>query len=300
MKFAITAVDRYYGVFEAFVHAGWQPLKLFTVPSANILSNQQAVIGYAQKLNAEIQLSRMTERDLAELRDQGCEALILASYDWKVPDWRPYLRYAVNFHSSPLPQGSGPYPVPRVIFEQHPYWGVSCHQVTQKFDAGDVLATDIFALQADECHESLDLKIQMSAKRLAARVAVDLPALWQQAQPQTVRDFWPKPTLSGRILLFNQTSEAVLRHIRAYGATESLCKLNNNWFVVKRGIAWTEAHAYLPGSIAHVFNRTIVVATLDGFAGLIDCDPVPAHLVPPMEACLTEMSNRTLSTKGTT
>src|SRR5271155_983950 len=100
MRFAITAVDRYLGVFEAFVHAGWEPVKLFTVPMRSFIDSHHAVIAYAEQRHVPIQLSRMTEQDLHALGEQGCEVLIVASYNWKIGDWRPFLKYAVNFHSS--------------------------------------------------------------------------------------------------------------------------------------------------------------------------------------------------------
>ena len=286
MNFAITATDRFLGVFEAFVNAGWKPLKLFTIPMTHPLSSQQAVIAYAQMHNAAIQLSRMTEDDLAELRDRGCETLIVASYDWKILDWRPYLKYAVNFHSSPLPDGRGPYPAPRAILESKPRWGVTCHQVSPKIDAGDILAADLFPLQADECHESIDLKIQMSAKRLAAKVAGDFESLWRQAQPQTKGNYWPKPELADRIIDFAQPVEQIMRHIRAYGGTESLARINNTWFVIKRAVGWTERHQYAPGVIAHIFNHSIVMTAQDGYIGLLECENVPAQMIPAMDACL--------------
>ena len=85
MRFAIATVDGYLGVFTAFVHAGWTPVKLFSVPVRNEFGNQQAVIAFAEQNKAAIQLSRMNERDLQRLRDDGCEILIVASYDWKIP-----------------------------------------------------------------------------------------------------------------------------------------------------------------------------------------------------------------------
>ena len=286
MNFAITATDRFLGVFEAFVTTGWKPLKLFTTPMVHPLSNQQAVIAYAQKHNAAIQLSQMTERDLAQLRDQGCEALIVASYDWKIPDWRPYLKYAVNFHSSPLPEGRGPYPASRAILENRDSWAVTCHRVTAKIDQGDILAVDSFALQTDECHESIDLKIQMSAKRLASKVAAHLTELWEQAQPQAIGQYWGKSSLQQRVIDFQQPSAAILRQIRAYGATESLFNVNHNWFVVKRAVGWPEQHCLPAGQLAHVFNRTLVVSSNDGYIGLLDCEAVPPNFVAEIEAAM--------------
>ncbi|MGD0960590.1 MAG: formyltransferase family protein [Methylomonas sp.] len=278
MKFAITATDRFLGVFEAFAGAGWQALKLFTIPVTHPLSNQQAVIAFAQRHNAAIQLSRMTERDLAELSEQGCEALIVASYDWKIHDWRPYLRYAVNFHSSPLPDGRGPYPVSRAILENRPYWGVTCHQITPKIDQGPIIAVENFPLQSDECHESLDLKIQLAAKRLAGRVAQNFAPLWDQAQPQQPGHYWPKTAFQERNINFKQPVAAILRHIRAFGSTESIALLNNNGFVVKRAVGWLESHQFPAGQIVHAFNKTLVVTASDGYIGLLDCDLLPPHI----------------------
>ena len=286
MHFAITATDRFLGVFEAFVTAGWKPLKLFTVPMVHPLSNQQAVIAYAQKHNAAIQLSQMTEQDLAALQEQGCEALIVASYDWKIPPWQKYLKYAVNFHSSPLPEGRGPYPASRAILENRDTWAVSCHRVTEKIDQGEILAVDNFALQADECHESIDLKIQMSAKRLAGKVAANLNGLWEQAQAQTIGQYWQKTALLERVIDFQQPTTNILRHIRAYGATESLFKVNNSWFVVKRAVGWPEQHYLLAGQLAHVFNRSLVISSSDGYIGLLDCEAVPPNFVTEIETAI--------------
>lgn len=286
MKFAITATDRFLGVFEAFVKAGWQPLKLFTVPLVHNLSNQQAVIAYAQQFDAGIQLSRMTELDMAALAEQGCEALIVASYDWKILNWQPYFKYAINFHSSPLPLGRGPYPVPRAIFENRPYWGITCHQVTPKIDQGPVLSSELFPLHADECHESLDLKIQMAAKRLAYRVAQDMDNLWHKAQPQSQGIYWPRTSLEERIINFHQPVENILRHIRAYGITESIAYVNQNWFVVKRAVGWTENHSFPSGELAHVFNRNLVITAQDGYIGLLDNELVPPQMIPELQACL--------------
>jgi methionyl-tRNA formyltransferase len=282
MQFAITAVDRYLGVFEAFVDAGWKPLKLFTVPLKSELANQQAVIAYAANHGAAIQLSRMSVVDLEELRDQGCEALIVASYDWKICDWRPFLKYAVNFHSSPLPDGRGPYPVVRAILENREFWGVTCHRLSPEIDRGEILAAEEFPLRPDECHESLDLKIQMAAKRLAARVAGQFVGLWGQAAPQAGGAYWKKHELADHVVDLRTSVASVMRHIRAFGANGSLVSIGKTWITVKRAVGWTEKHDHAPGVVVHVFNQSIVVAALDGYIALLDGQPTPPDVVADM------------------
>jgi methionyl-tRNA formyltransferase len=215
----------------------------------------------------------MTSDDLADLRAQGCEALIVASYKWKIYDWLPFLKYAVNFHCSPLPDGRGPYPPVRAILEKRDSWAVTCHRLSSAIDEGDILAAENFPLRSDECHESIDLKIQMAAKRLASRVAGQFAELWEQAKPQEGGAYWKLPTVEERIIHFQTPVEQIMRHIRAYGSNGSFAHIDNSWLLVTRAIGWTERHNHRPGDVIHTYNRSIVVAALDGYIGLLDCDP---------------------------
>ena len=270
MRFAIAAVDRYLGVFESFVRAGWKPLRLFTMPVANRLENHRAVAALAERHGAGVQVERLTKRHLEELRDQGCDALVVASYAWRVPDWRPFLSYAINFHASPLPLARGPYPVNRAVLERRADWAVSCHRLAPAFDTGDILAADHFPLHADECHESVDLKIQMAAKRLATRVAYGLDELWSQATPQGPGDYWPSPSIADRVLDFAEPVGTLMLKVRAFGATGSLARVNGIWCVVVRAIGWSEPHSVATGTLVHVHNGTFVVAASDGYLAVLE------------------------------
>lgn len=184
VRFAIIAADRYLGVFETFARAGWKPLRLFTLPVENHVDSCKHVTFYAQRHGASIPLERLRAGHLAELAEQGCDALVVASYPWRIPDWTPYLKYAINFHCSPLPAGRGPYPLHQALLEGRNTWGASCHQITPEFDRGDILATQAFPLGANECHESLNLKVQIASRNIAGHVAANLPGLWRRAEPQ--------------------------------------------------------------------------------------------------------------------
>jgi len=285
MRFAIAAAsDRYLGVFESFVNAGWQPVKLFTIGDADKFDEQQGVIACAQKNGAGVQHSRLVESNFNELGDLGCEVLIVAGYLWRIPPWSAHLKYAVNFHPSPLPHGRGIYPAVRAILEKWDYWAVTCHKLAPTFDSGDILATEKFPLAADESHERIDLKIQMAAKRLAARVAGDFIPLWQNATRQQGGDYWGKPPLREHVIDFSKPVEEILRHIRAYGSNVSLAKLDGKWFGITRAVGWPEAHAFKPGSVVHIYNRSAVVAAADGYIGLTEIDAAPDTLAQQIEA----------------
>lgn len=283
MRFAIATTDRYLGVFGAFLRAGWKPYKLFTMPLHDNLADNRAVMAIAEQHGMSIQLSRLNEHDLADLQSCGCEALIVASYPWKVPDWQPYLKYAVNFHCSPLPVGRGPYPVIRAILEKRDRWGVTCHRLTQEMDSGAVLAAETFPMQLDECHESLDLKIQMASTRLAARVVNSFENLWNNARPQEKSAHWKMGGMKERVFSFHWPVDTILRHVRAYGAAESIAAVNSEWLLVTRAVGWTEDHTFVPGQLVHMFQKSKVVAALDGFIAILESTPAPPLTVEDVE-----------------
>jgi methionyl-tRNA formyltransferase len=270
VRFAITATDRYLGVFQAFVERGWQPLKLFTTPVDNRMHHHRAVIDYAARLKIDVQLTRLDEQSLRQLSEVGCEALVVASYQWRIGDWRPYLKYAVNFHPSPLPLGRGPYPLPGAILENLPAWGVSCHKLESDFDTGDVLRSELFPLAEDEDHDSLDLKMQLAARRLAANVATHFESDWHGAIAQSGGSYHSLWTQEERQLDFTQSVEQILRRVRAFGPIETLVVVSGALLFVRRAVGWRESHNLKPGQVVQVNQQTMIFAVADGYIGLTE------------------------------
>jgi len=270
MRFAITLTDRYLGIFEAFLNAGWEPVKLFTAPVDGRMYHNKASVERAEKLGIPIQFSRMREDDLADLQRRRCDALVVASYQWKIGDWERYVPFAVNFHPSPLPDGRGPYPQVRAILDGHTEWGVTCHKLAPEFDTGDIVAQDRFPLAPDECHESLDLKIQFASRRLAERVANSFEPLWYVATPQVDGSYWPLFTDADRTLDFKRPIADLLRQTRAFGEHECFATINDTKVYVRRAVGWQEPHRFAPGHLVLSTTMRLVVAAADGFIGLLE------------------------------
>ena len=270
MRFAITATDRYLNIFQAFVERGWTPVKVFTGSVDNRIHRNSAVLDYARRLQLDVQISPLTEANLRELADRGCEVLVVASYEWRIGDWRPYLKYAVNFHPAPLPRGRGAYPLPAAILEEAATWGLSCHKVEHEFDSGDVLRTVELPVSDSEDHDSLDLRLQLAARPFAADIADHFVEYWNAAKPQVGGTYYPKWGEAERRLDFSQTVAQVLRRVRAFGPMECIAHLNNTTLYTRRAVGWTEAHKLPPGTVAHVDHLTFVVAVADGYVALTE------------------------------
>lgn len=265
MRFAMACNDRHRYVFETFVDAGWQPVKLYTQPLDNRREFNREVIAYARQLGIEIQISPIVERDLEDLATRDCQALIVAEHPVRIPDWQPFLSYAVNFHSSPLPHGRGPYPMVRAIYEGWDPWGVTCHKIAHRFDRGDILDSETFPMTPDECHDSLDVKIQMATRKLAGRIVADFDALWANAKPQEKGSYWGKYSDEDRTIDFSSSVATILQLVRAFGPLETIAVINGAKIYAQRAAGWTEPHSHEPGTLVHSNRGVFVVAAADGY-----------------------------------
>jgi len=276
MRFAFAGLDRWRVVFDAFVAHGWEPVALYTQPCDNALDFNDELVGRARHHHIPVQLSKIRPDDLRALEQRDCDALIVSGYQWRIPEWSAHLRYAVNFHPAPLPEGRGPYPVMQAILEGRCEWAISCHRIAPSFDTGALLDSERFALDADECHESLQLRLQMTARRLAMRVAGDFQRAWDGSRPQGEGSYWPRLTEAQRTLDFTRPVDEVMRVVRACGLAECIATLGSTRVFVRRATAWIEAHDYKPGDIVHKYHRWMVVAAADGFVALIEWSALSA------------------------
>src|SRR5262249_50088461 len=153
------------------------------------------------------------------------------------PDWHDHLRYAVNFHPSPLPEGRGPYPLVSAILEDRREWGISCHRIDNNFDTGELLASETVALQPDDWHETLQLKLQMAAKRLALRTAQDFENLWKASRSQDGGSYFPRFDEAKRTLDFKRPVADTMRMLRAFGLLECIAPMRDAKVFVKRATA---------------------------------------------------------------
>jgi methionyl-tRNA formyltransferase len=277
MRFAIATIDRYQIVLDAFVEAGWEPIKIFSTNLLSARDTNAAMLARAERLRVPIQLSRIQNEDLADLARSGCVALVVAGHPWRVPDWRRFMPYAINFHPSPLPEARGPYPLCRAIRERRREWGVSCHKIEADFDTGDVLAQTHFPMHENETHETLELKIQLALGPLALQAARELPTLWAAATPQQGGVYWPFDTDAHRTLDFSQTIDEIMLIVRSCGLLECIAPLREGTLHVSRAEAWQQPHRFPPGTIVHRHGEQLIVAASDGFVALLEWSPLSAE-----------------------
>ncbi|MBF9233413.1 methionyl-tRNA formyltransferase [Microvirga alba] len=273
MRFAFAGIDFLGDVFETLLDKGWEPVKLFSRPCDGIYDFNDATVARARALRMPVQLSRIQPGDLANLKAVRCDALVVAGYPWLIKGWERHVPFAVNFHPSPLPLGRGPYPLFQAVLDAQPEWGMTAHALDPTFDTGPILTQERFALHPHETHDTLLAKCQMAAKAVAARLADDLPRLWDTAQPQGPGIYWPRMTQTQRTLDWSRNVSDVLRTIRAFGSIEAFAQVNSRYLYVWDAAGWEEPHRYNPGTLVHKHRKHLVVAARDGFVQLTGWSP---------------------------
>jgi len=264
MRFAFAGCDRNLAIFEALLAAGWQPVKIFTVPEQEVMAYHSALLVFAESRQIPLQLLPLRYHDLLELEETACDILVVGSYNYKVPDWQDHLPYAINFHPSPLPIGRGPYPLVNAILHQHRHWAVTCHQIDANYDTGAIIADEQFAIDQFDTHESLNLKVQMAAGRLATRIGREFGALWSGAKIQSEGDYWPLFSTIDRTIDFADSVAHIRLQLQAFGRLECFATVNHSDVRVKSAYAWPEVHTYMIGEIVHEYASQIVIACKDG------------------------------------
>lgn len=113
MRFAITGGDRCIGIFEALVDAGWEPLRLFTVPQDTRQGFDRSAIDCARRGGADVQISRLDDSDPAALGKNDCDIVVPTAYavcrqsalvPWKAPG-PASLQHPAVYRVEPLNDG---------------------------------------------------------------------------------------------------------------------------------------------------------------------------------------------------
>ncbi|WP_230532491.1 methionyl-tRNA formyltransferase [Microvirga roseola] len=273
MRFAFAGIDFLGDVFGTLLDKGWEPIKLFSRPCDGIYDFNDATIARARSLRLPVQLTRIRPSDLAGLKAMRCDALVVAGYPWLVTSWEAHLRYAVNFHPSPLPEARGPYPLFQAILGAVPEWGVTAHVLEPAFDTGAIVAQQRFRLSENETHDTLLARCQMASRTIAARIAEDLPRLWADAQPQGPGSYWPRITQAQRTIDWTRSVRDALRTIRAFGSIEAFAQVDSRYLYVWDAAGWEEPHLHRPGALVHRHRNHLVVAAGDGFVQLTGWSP---------------------------
>lgn len=269
MRIAYFGYDFFWKCLSRVLQDGHDVVRVFSFPTDNEKYNfNEKILSLAKDAGIPSQLERVREGDLLELKELGCDLLLVAGYQYRIPTPENAIP-GINVHPTLLPHGKGAWPLPHVILKNLSESGVSIHRLEHDFDAGPILLQEKFRISPMETLESLSFKCHLSAERLLSQLLPNFEAIWSAASPQSGGgSYWPLPSEEEQTINWNESVFDIDRVIRAYGKLHSTAILDGVSWLVADATVWQEPHNVVPGTVVLCSNREMLVAASDGFVCL--------------------------------
>ena len=268
MRIAYCGYDFFASSLGALVEAGHELVELFSYPTDNEYDFNDKVFALAGAAKAKITLSPISPVDLDRLATLGIDLLLCAAYPYKVPPWRGTVPMALNVHPSPLPVGRGIWPLPWIILKGIRQTGVTIHEISERWDAGDIVGQRLFEVGESETLEMLSVRSQLHARELLLETIADLPGRWERRRPQGEGSSWPMPAKADRTIDWGMDVATIDRLVRAFSKFEPFLYIDGVRHFVRKADVWKMAHEFEPGQLVLETNREKVFAARDGLVCL--------------------------------
>jgi len=237
MRTAYIGIDLLYPALPALEATGCEILKIFTCETDNITEFNRKVCAFATSRNIPIQTARITENDILELEQEGCELILCAAYYYKVPISKKIRM--VNIHPALLPEGRGAWPMPIQLLRRHQFGGVTFHKMTERFDDGDILLQKQVEILPDDNLETLTIRLCEQIPGMVKQLIDDIDAIFAKAKPQGSGSYWACPSETEYILdAFMSVEEAELI-LRAFYGYECWYRNDDKIYVLQRALAYS-------------------------------------------------------------
>jgi len=265
MKIAYFGGDMFYPCMELLIQSGHKIIALFTGErNADEFVFSQHVRRHAETLGIPIISAKPTNNDINKLQQEGCDMILAAGYSHKIPPWQGgSIRYGVNIHPSLLPQGAGPMPMPLVILKGLKKTGVTLHELSPRWDAGNIILQGSFPLNGRENAEYILCQSQNLAVRLLRQFLDSPDKYWTNSSPQPPQYgdyYWQKPTPEELVVDFSKDVETVDRLLRI----QRLVKHNGDIEFISSVTTWKQKHNLTPGTVISRNGEMCTVAVANG------------------------------------
>ena len=189
------------------------------------------------------------------------------------------LKYAINYHDSPLPRYAGLHATTWAVINLEHNHGVTWHRMTTEIDAGDILKQQEVSIAPDDTSESLNMKCTREALETFRSLMLDLKneSVTPVSQDLTKRTYNPQHLrpADACTIDFHKNIEDISALARAldfgnYGNPLGTLKFasGNVFYVVKKVSVSRENITAAPGQIIKITNDSISIAADDGIVKL--------------------------------
>ena len=235
MRAAYIGIDLLYPALPALEATGCEILKIFTCETDNITEFNRKVCAFATSRNIPIQTARITENDILELEQEGCELILCAAYYYKVPISKKIRM--VNIHPALLPEGRGAWPMPVQLLRRHQFGGVTFHKMTERFDDGEILMQKRVEILPGDNLETLTVRLCEQIPCMVKQLIADMDTLFAKAKPQANGSYWACPSETEYILDASMSVEEAELILRAFYGYECWYRRGDKIYVLQRALA---------------------------------------------------------------
>ncbi len=235
MKIAYAGFDLLYPALEAIISGHHEIMKIFSCMTDNVTEFNLKVTETARRISVPITYEKITENDLEELLENGCEALICAGYYYRMPINKGLKM--VNIHPAMLPVGRGAWPMPLTILKGMDSSGVTFHKMEESFDTGDILMQRAFEVSKDEDLESFMQKVYDLLPSMILELFSNFDYYYENAQKQGEGEYWECPDEGDYFLNGDTEFEQADLILRAFYGYECIYKSEDKVFAVQFGRA---------------------------------------------------------------
>jgi len=259
------------------VKEGHMPVHVYTFPCDQMFYFNDQMKAFCESLGTPIQEERITQSDIKELYDEGCDVILACGYPYKIPPIDETKAYGINLHPALLPRVRGMMPIPFIIMEEPQAAGVTLHKLSEGFDCGDILLQKPLMCDENTDVEMLGAKVALISPDLVAECFNNLKELWAKAKPQDDKksSHYSPPDDKARSLDWHGKVDDLLLKGRAFGRYGVLAQIENEAgqkqnLAVYQFSGWEEPHDYPCGYILRSSPREIIMSVKDGFVCLKD------------------------------
>ena len=182
---------------------------------------------------------------------------------------------AINFHDAPLPKYAGLHVTSWAIQNQEGQFGVTWHEMSSTFDAGDILAQILFPIEHDETAFSLSVKCYQQGLDSFKQLLGDLKTGQLQRKPQNITErsvyFASQKPINAALIDWRKTAQEIIALSRGldYQGTDNplsavkLC-LAGQYYLLQGDVLLIEVgEGQNPGSVLSLEKDSFTVAAGD-------------------------------------
>lgn len=246
---------------DVFLDYGWSIEAFYTSP---LEGTEKEILAKAEQLSTPTFSEKPSLARMNEHVEAGACMFFSAEYLHKIPI-PAELQYAVNMHTSLLPMGRGPSPLPYILERYPEASGLTLHKLSEDFDRGDIILKREVDISSTDSMNTLAVKMYVEAPKILRRFLAAHKELYGNAQPQSDGETWPIPSASARMLDWHMPAERLNRQIKAFGHFGTIIRMDNKYWRVVFAETIRAPHSSMPGELLFQSDDLLAVSCLDGF-----------------------------------